>query len=898
MPTTFEVISLGQLPLIDTVQGNEIAENAAGLLGSYGSSGDPLYNHIRTLSAERLTEDANDTYDTDNGGGYDSFRIDGGAPQNFDAVALYNATITYVDGSTATVTAVVFQDVNGNTYLAPETVQNSDQAAYEAAPIRSISLTSVAGDSGDMAGSRIADGFKGAVDGTAGDDNMGVGYTDADGDQITTGNDVIDAQGGNDTISSGSGSDTIIAGDGNDVIDAGTGGAPITYTDVTNGQTRTGTTNTDYFRFMAETGANALIYLDDNTGGDRTGDGAADYVVVATTNDTNTLALRGFDYGTDKIVLQEPYASISETITPRGGNEYTYSATITYGNGNTQTFNIEGEGTAPSAASIFTTEMPQKNAGDYVDGGAGNDFIETFDGDDTVYGGTGHDTIAGGTGADYLSGGDGADTFIIEDGFGADTILGGEGGTDTDNIDLSGMSGPVTAVFFGNETGEINDGTDTLSFAEIESFSLTEQSDFLSAGADTNGHTVTAGGGDDTLYGGLGNDTYLGGAGADEIYSDAGDDYIDGGTGNDDLGGNEGNDTIIGGDGNDYIQGMADNDSLDGGAGNDTLDGGTGNDVLSGGAGNDVFLVSDGNDTITDFNAGNTGSLDDGDSTNNDYINLSGYYDHISELYADQLDDGILNQSNTTDTRGNSVDYSNNTQFGANSLTFSGASADSSSFTAENTSVVCFTPGIQIDTDKGPVPVECLRPGDMLQTKDNGYQPIIWIGQRHVTQDALETQPELRPVLIQPGSFLNNQRPLLVSPQHRFVLSRELSRAVSTEDEAFLRARFLTELPNSRARIAFGKTTVTYVHIMTEQHEVIFADGVATETFWPGPQALRSLTAESEAEIRRLLPALATCSSAEVTRKMIKACYGPLARIDVARKDLVELIDSLRCQAA
>ncbi|MEN8682112.1 hypothetical protein [Marivita sp.] len=141
MPTTFEVIFLGNLALIDTTQGNEIAENASGLLGSFGTADNPLSKSIQTLSADRLSEDDNSTYDTDNGGGYDSFRINGGAPQNFDAISAYDATITYFDGTNATISAVVFQDVNGNTYLAPELSLNADQAALTAKPIQSLSLT-------------------------------------------------------------------------------------------------------------------------------------------------------------------------------------------------------------------------------------------------------------------------------------------------------------------------------------------------------------------------------------------------------------------------------------------------------------------------------------------------------------------------------------------------------------------------------------------------------------------------------------------------------------------------------------------------------------------------------------------------------------------------------------
>ena len=273
MPTTYEVISLGQLPIIDSQMNNEeISENAAGILGTYGSAGTPLYDNIGTLSAERLSEDANDSYDVDNNGGYDSFRINGGAPQNFDGVAIYNATITYVDGSTATVTAVVFQDVNGNTYLAPEITNNADQAALTAAPIQSLQLTSVAsntGDaSGDMAATRIAGDFKAPVDGAGAGETMGLGYTDGQGDRITTsgdlihgndGNDAILADAGNDVVYGGTGQDTIFGGTGNDVL-SGDGGD----------DTLTGGSGNDTFAFERAGGHDRIVDLDL---GDANGDG-------------------------------------------------------------------------------------------------------------------------------------------------------------------------------------------------------------------------------------------------------------------------------------------------------------------------------------------------------------------------------------------------------------------------------------------------------------------------------------------------------------------------------------------------------------------------------------------------------------------------------------------------
>lgn len=58
---------------------------------------------------------------------------------------------------------VVFQDVNGNAYLAPEETANADQAALTAKPIQALTLTSVVSNSGDTLANRVAGDFM-AVD--------------------------------------------------------------------------------------------------------------------------------------------------------------------------------------------------------------------------------------------------------------------------------------------------------------------------------------------------------------------------------------------------------------------------------------------------------------------------------------------------------------------------------------------------------------------------------------------------------------------------------------------------------------------------------------------------------------------------------------------------------------
>lgn len=355
-------------------------------------------------------------------------------------------------------------------------------------------------------------------------------------------------------------------------------------------------------------------------------------------------------------------------------------------------------------------------------------------------------------------------------------------------------------------------------------------------------NTLDGGAGNDTIYGGEGANTIHGGSGDDSLMAEGGDDYVDGGSGNDRIAAGDGNDTVLGG------------------SGNDTISGGTGDDWIKGGSGNDVFRYApgDGNDTIWDFGFDDTGTLKDGDRSNNDFIDLSRYYDSMSELRADFDDDGVLNQSNMFDQRGRQTDYSDNTSFGSGSITM--ANATSSTFTKENTGVTCFTSGTPILTPRGVVPIDDLRPGDMVCTRDNGPQPLVWIGRSVVAHAALLREPRLRPILLSAGHW-GLERDLLVSRQHGILVGDEL-----------IRAAYLLDRPG--ARVANGKTRVCYLHLLFDRHQIVVAGGIESESFYPGPHALTTLNAGAFAEISSLFPEAVQISAGGAAREH----YGPTAR--------------------
>lgn len=166
----------------------------------------------------------------------------------------------------------------------------------------------------------------------------------------------------------------------------------------------------------------------------------------------------------------------------------------------------------------------------------------------------------------------------------------------------------------------------------------------------------------------------------------------------------------------------------------------------------------------------------------------------------------------------------------------------------------CFTPGTLIETASGPRPVQTLRVGDLILTRDHGPQMLRWIG--GVTLDArqLDLQPNLRPILIGRDALGPGlpARDLLVSPQHRVLLRSPIVGRMFKAERILLAAKHLTALPGVRA--CRPDAGIEYLHLLFDRHELVRSDGLWTESLLPGPQAMASLSAAARREIRALLP--------------------------------------------
>lgn len=144
----------------------------------------------------------------------------------------------------------------------------------------------------------------------------------------------------------------------------------------------------------------------------------------------------------------------------------------------------------------------------------------------------------------------------------------------------------------------------------------------------------------------------------------------------------------------------------------------------------------------------------------------------------------------------------------------------------------CFTAGTLIRTSEGDIPVEQLRRGMLIETLDNGFQPIEWMGSSRMAPRA-----ESFPIRIKAG-VLDNQTDLIVSPQHRVLLTGARAELLFGCDEVLVKAKHLV---NGRDVLQCPtEDTITYYHILLPRHELVFSEGQWSESFMPGPLTLHS----------------------------------------------------------
>jgi hypothetical protein len=499
---------------------------------------------------------------------------------------------------------------------------------------------------------------------------------------------------------------------------------------------------------------------------------------------------------------------------------------------------VDGEDTGEVMGLGYNDETGAEDGGgdiittgdDRIEGNGGNDTIDGDKGSDTIDGGAGDDQITGGDGADHLTGGEGNDFIDAFSGSRNGFESGASGGGNTDTVDAGAGDDTIRGGFGSREIIDGGTGTYTFTLDYLGPASV--------ANVDLSQGSYTLGTGDHGTLAGIENVT--GTFGGDTITGDSNDNRLHGG-------GNLG-------------QG---DDVLSGGGGEDTLFGGQGNDTLSGGAGDATFELVDigGSDVITDFDMGD----DDGDGFTNDQLAVS----MLSNATSDPVSthDVIVGD----DGNGNALLTFPNGE----SVVLKGVTPEQLDNGAKLNAIgiPCFTKGTLIRTPEGEVPIEQLCAGDLVMTRDHGAQPITWITSSHFDRETLQAHPEWRSVRLPEGSF-GAHSPLFVSPQHCMVMTG----LGDVPGEVFVRAKHLAQAPGP-VRVAHGRREETYFHMLFAQHEVVYGNGAASESYYPGPMARASLSAQALRSLEDVIPA--------IRHQPVALAYGPRARDLAAKKDVI-----------
>ena len=144
------------------------------------------------------------------------------------------------------------------------------------------------------------------------------------------------------------------------------------------------------------------------------------------------------------------------------------------------------------------------------------------------------------------------------------------------------------------------------------------------------------------------------------------------------------------------------------------------------------------------------------------------------------------------------------------------------SFSGDNilANAPCLAAGSRIDTTAGPVAVEDLKPGDTVLLASGGTRPVKWIGWRHIQLQRHIDPDSVRPIRIKAHAIAEDapRHDLLLSPDHAIFIDGKL-----------IPARLLRN--DTTIVEDHGCEAVTYYHVELDAHDVLLAEGLATESY-------------------------------------------------------------------
>lgn len=357
-------------------------------------------------------------------------------------------------------------------------------------------------------------------------------------------------------------------------------------------------------------------------------------------------------------------------------------------------------------------------------------------------------------------------------------------------------------------------------------------------------------------------------------------------------------DSINMGAGNDYLNfnRSAADQTITMGDGNDTLifenSGARGVNMGTGSDLTDLRVTTRVSDEELSQKAGTPVPLFDG-GTGTDTLQLAGQWSLTLSSGSFVLD---TNNDGTGDTTVTSLSFSSYGQvvsmptllngtvtWGTLTLSDGSTIPNNASFSNyEMLRAICFTSGSLIETPDGPVPVEKLRTGDLVLTR-NGPRAVVWCGRRRLDVVDLIANPKLLPIRIPAGALGKGlpSRDVMFSPQHRVVVKSVIARSMFDSDEVLVPVKHLVGV--NGIEVVGDARQVCYHHVMLKAHEVVQVEGIEAETLYPGREALVTLSKDARDEVLSLFPRLSTADPIPQVAHQLPILKGREARTLVAR---------------
>ena len=183
-------------------------------------------------------------------------------------------------------------------------------------------------------------------------------------------------------------------------------------------------------------------------------------------------------------------------------------------------------------------------------------------------------------------------------------------------------------------------------------------------------------------------------------------------------------------------------------------------------------------------------------------------------------------------------------------------------------------------------PIDKLKTGEKVLTRDHGGQEIRWIGKA-----TMRARGAFAPVVISAGT-LGNLGDLAVSPHHRVFVYQQGDDRLGDTAALFIQAKHLID-GNRVTRREGG--FVDYYFLIFDRHEVIYAEGIPSESLMINDATISNLPPEIARAVDAHLPGLrhaphfGTEIGAELLdEKARRRLFRPLSRRDRAAITSIE----------